>query len=187
MWKHFITLIVCVQASRLFGFFLEAEYGGMHCLVAFPSSRILQPCSRARGTLQVAQLARSFTSVHVKRGSQSIGTRLAKPSWNWSAGCSAWLDFEARVERRARWSSVRSFASLQEAEKERRVEGGRLREAMETGKEVGLAEKKGEKKLADAPEKPEMCTADELHYVPVPDTDWRLALWRYLPSKNASS
>ncbi|KNA24183.1 hypothetical protein SOVF_018000 [Spinacia oleracea] len=34
-------------------------------------------------------------------------------------------------------------------------------------------------------EKPENCTADELHYVTVPNTDWRLALWRYLPSSNA--
>lgn len=28
----------------------------------------------------------------------------------------------------------------------------------------------------------EICTADELHYVPVPNSDWRVALWRYLPS-----
>lgn len=28
----------------------------------------------------------------------------------------------------------------------------------------------------------ETCTADELHYVPVPNSDWRAALWRYLPS-----
>lgn len=27
-----------------------------------------------------------------------------------------------------------------------------------------------------------ICTADELHYVPVPNSDWRVALWRYLPS-----
>ncbi|KAJ0106460.1 hypothetical protein Patl1_19188 [Pistacia atlantica] len=30
--------------------------------------------------------------------------------------------------------------------------------------------------------KPKICTADELHYVPVSNSDWRLALWRYLPS-----
>jgi hypothetical protein len=30
--------------------------------------------------------------------------------------------------------------------------------------------------------KPETCTADELHYVAVPGTAWRLALWRYLPN-----
>lgn len=30
--------------------------------------------------------------------------------------------------------------------------------------------------------KPDICTADELHYVPVPGTEWRLALWRYTPS-----
>lgn len=28
----------------------------------------------------------------------------------------------------------------------------------------------------------EIFTADELHYVSVPNSDWRLALWRYLPS-----
>ncbi|XP_077219810.1 alpha/beta hydrolase family protein [Tasmannia lanceolata] len=32
--------------------------------------------------------------------------------------------------------------------------------------------------------KPPICTADELHYVPVHGTDWRLALWRYTPSPN---
>lgn len=33
-------------------------------------------------------------------------------------------------------------------------------------------------KVAD---KPAVCTADELHYVKVPNSDWRLALWRYRP------
>lgn len=31
-------------------------------------------------------------------------------------------------------------------------------------------------------EKPPICTADELHYVPVSNSDWKLALWRYRPS-----
>ncbi|KAF8095094.1 hypothetical protein N665_0341s0020 [Sinapis alba] len=35
------------------------------------------------------------------------------------------------------------------------------------------------------PTKPPLCTADELHYVSVPNTDWRLALWRYLPPPQA--
>lgn len=30
-------------------------------------------------------------------------------------------------------------------------------------------------------EKPSICTADELHYVSVHNSDWRLALWRYKP------
>ncbi|XP_028805386.1 uncharacterized protein LOC114760297 [Neltuma alba] len=30
-----------------------------------------------------------------------------------------------------------------------------------------------------------LCTADELHYVSVSDSDWKLALWRYLPSPKA--
>ncbi|KAB8083042.1 hypothetical protein EE612_005115 [Oryza sativa] len=33
--------------------------------------------------------------------------------------------------------------------------------------------------------KPAICTADELHYVPVPGTEWRLALWRYRPPPEA--
>jgi hypothetical protein len=30
--------------------------------------------------------------------------------------------------------------------------------------------------------KPDTCTADELHYVTVSNSEWKLALWRYLPS-----
>ncbi|KAK1390020.1 AB hydrolase-1 domain-containing protein [Heracleum sosnowskyi] len=33
--------------------------------------------------------------------------------------------------------------------------------------------------------KPSICTADELHYVSVNASDWRLALWRYLPAPQA--
>lgn len=36
-------------------------------------------------------------------------------------------------------------------------------------------------KVADN-NKPTICTADELHYVLVPNSLWRLALWRYTPS-----
>uniref|UniRef100_A0A2N9ICC5 AB hydrolase-1 domain-containing protein n=1 Tax=Fagus sylvatica TaxID=28930 RepID=A0A2N9ICC5_FAGSY len=36
-----------------------------------------------------------------------------------------------------------------------------------------------------APEKPSICTADEIHYVSVSNSDWRLALWRYHPSPQA--
>ncbi|XXG45358.1 hypothetical protein AAC387_Pa02g0463 [Persea americana] len=42
-----------------------------------------------------------------------------------------------------------------------------------------------EKKASSKKKNPSICTADELHYVPVPGTDWRLALWRYLPPPNA--
>ncbi|KAL3636048.1 hypothetical protein CASFOL_020595 [Castilleja foliolosa] len=35
------------------------------------------------------------------------------------------------------------------------------------------------------PSKPSICTADELHYVTVNNSDWRLALWRYNPSPKA--
>lgn len=37
------------------------------------------------------------------------------------------------------------------------------------------------------PTKPPLCTADELHYVTVPNSDWRLALWRYFPSPQVSN
>lgn len=36
-----------------------------------------------------------------------------------------------------------------------------------------------------AANKPSICTADELHYVSVHNSDWRLALWRYKPSPKA--
>ncbi|KAH6802079.1 alpha/beta hydrolase family protein [Perilla frutescens var. frutescens] len=35
------------------------------------------------------------------------------------------------------------------------------------------------------PNKPPICTADELHYVTVNNSGWRLALWRYNPSPQA--
>lgn len=35
--------------------------------------------------------------------------------------------------------------------------------------------------VAKTAEKPSICTADELHYVSVDNSDWRLALWRYKP------
>ncbi|XP_039019571.1 uncharacterized protein LOC120151101 isoform X2 [Hibiscus syriacus] len=34
-------------------------------------------------------------------------------------------------------------------------------------------------------DKPSICTADELHYVSAPNSDWRLALWRYHPPPQA--
>ncbi|GFZ12236.1 alpha/beta hydrolase family protein [Actinidia rufa] len=36
-----------------------------------------------------------------------------------------------------------------------------------------------------ATDKPSICTADELHYVSVRNSDWRLALWRYKPPPKA--
>ncbi|KAL8196829.1 hypothetical protein R6Q57_024443 [Mikania cordata] len=39
-------------------------------------------------------------------------------------------------------------------------------------------------RLAD---KPPICTADELHYVSIHNSDWRLALWRYKPPPQAPS
>eukprot|EP00258_Populus_trichocarpa_P047432 XP_024463451.1 uncharacterized protein LOC7482855 isoform X2 [Populus trichocarpa] len=39
--------------------------------------------------------------------------------------------------------------------------------------------------VVKVPDKPPICTADELHYVSVSNSDWRLALWRYHPSPQA--
>jgi hypothetical protein len=35
--------------------------------------------------------------------------------------------------------------------------------------------------VSEKEKKASICTGDELHYVSVPNSDWRLALWRYLP------
>ncbi|KAJ6418553.1 hypothetical protein OIU84_001835 [Salix udensis] len=51
-----------------------------------------------------------------------------------------------------------------------------------TGRGNGLAVKKN---AESNNEKPDTCTADELHYVTVSGSEWRLALWRYLPSPKA--
>ncbi|XP_059455099.1 uncharacterized protein LOC132185328 [Corylus avellana] len=48
---------------------------------------------------------------------------------------------------------------------------------------IALEEKTKKKKKND--KKPAICTADELHHVSVPNSDWTLALWRYLPSPQA--
>lgn len=142
-------------------------------LPAFPRSRILHPKTRA------PQSSRG----RAPRADACIRTGLKTRSWSSTAVRQpSWGNFQRRVSNGTRWTTGRPLASLQEAEKPRReVELG---EAMEMDKEVGLAEKKDEKDSPDAPAKPNMCTADELHYVPVPGTAWRLALWRYLPSKN---
>ncbi|KAJ8758538.1 hypothetical protein K2173_000259 [Erythroxylum novogranatense] len=42
------------------------------------------------------------------------------------------------------------------------------------------------KPVVKMPDMPPICTADELHYVSAPNSDWRLALWRYRPSPLAS-
>ncbi|TYH77694.1 hypothetical protein ES332_D04G172200v1 [Gossypium tomentosum] len=39
---------------------------------------------------------------------------------------------------------------------------------------------------ASLPDKPSICTADELHYVSLPNSYWRLALWRYHPPPQAT-
>lgn len=74
------------------------------------------------------------------------------------------------IEWRRNWSSVRPFATAKEAGKKPSV--GKELESISGGD-------------LDRIGKPETCTADELHYVAVPKTDWRIALWRYLPSKSA--
>lgn len=85
-----------------------------------------------------------------------------------------------------RWSAVRPFASLgRRAEEDQQQQQGKMKMLKEMEKEAtggmppaGDEEANNKKKLG----KPEECTADELHYVAVPGTPWRLSLWRYLPS-----
>lgn len=77
---------------------------------------------------------------------------------------------ERPIEWKRSWSSVRAFATAREAGEKQVLE--KELESV-TGREL------------DRVGKPEIFTADELHYVVVPRSDWRLALWRYLPSKSA--
>ncbi|GMN46377.1 hypothetical protein TIFTF001_015560 [Ficus carica] len=52
----------------------------------------------------------------------------------------------------------------------------RRRRSLPLRASVGVAvEKSRDKRFS-------ICTADELHFVAVPNSDWKLALWRYLPS-----
>ncbi|KAG0615046.1 hypothetical protein M758_5G010300 [Ceratodon purpureus] len=74
---------------------------------------------------------------------------------------------------RVGWSLVRAYASAQGGERER--------EKQKHHKELEAVAGGDMNRMG----KPEICTADELHYVAVPRTDWRLALWRYLPSQSA--
>jgi len=76
---------------------------------------------------------------------------------------------ERPIEWKRHWSSVRQFATAREA-------GGKSSVEKELESVAG-----GD---LDRIGKPEICTADELHYVAVPKSDWRLALWRYPPSKH---
>ncbi|CAK7349678.1 unnamed protein product [Dovyalis caffra] len=49
----------------------------------------------------------------------------------------------------------------------------------------GLAVKENAENNKKNIKKPDVCTADELHYVTVSNSEWKLALWRYLPSPKA--
>lgn len=75
--------------------------------------------------------------------------------------------------KRRSWSSVRPMSSLG---KKPEKDGDAKSEVLES---VVAAAAGGEMNMIG---KPETCTADELHYVAVPGTAWRLALWRYLPN-----
>lgn len=75
---------------------------------------------------------------------------------------------ERPIEWKRNWSSVRPLTTAREAGEKPSVEKELESVAGGDLNRIG---------------KPEICTADELHYVAVPKTDWRLALWRYRPSK----
>ena len=77
--------------------------------------------------------------------------------------------------KRRSWSSVRPMSSLGKKQEE---DGDAKNEVLKSVVEAA-AGGGGELNMIG---KPETCTADELHYVAVPGTAWRLALWRYLPN-----
>lgn len=68
-----------------------------------------------------------------------------------------------RIRLRSSFSGLRATSSLATPESEPAGSGS-------TSSKIELDE-----------EKEEECTADELHYVDVPGTEWRIALWRYIP------
>ena len=80
--------------------------------------------------------------------------------------------------KRRSWSSVRPISSLGKKQEE---DGDAKSEVLKSvvAAAAGGGGGGGELNMIG---KPETCTADELHYVAVPGTAWRLALWRYLPN-----
>jgi hypothetical protein len=88
---------------------------------------------------------------------------------------------ESRETKEGLASSLASDAT--KAKDDRSQQSPETTAAAEDEEEAGLACTDDD---ATKPDKPEMCTADELHYVSVPGTDWRLALWRYLPASDVS-
>ncbi|CAK9194294.1 unnamed protein product [Sphagnum troendelagicum] len=84
-----------------------------------------------------------------------------------------------------RWSAVRPFASLGRRAEEDQQQQEKMKTLKEMEKEAaGRMPPAADEEANNKTElgKPEECTADELHYVAVPGTPWRLSLWRYLPS-----
>lgn len=90
---------------------------------------------------------------------------------------------ESRTDWKSTWSSsLRPFASLGRAAERKNLEKEVGEDARDAAKEVESVAGEDANRIG----KPEVCTADELHYVPVPGTSWRLSLWRYLPSPSVT-
>lgn len=83
-------------------------------------------------------------------------------------------------------SKVRTFASSPQRSDDSSVGNSSPKEGTTDVKKIlkeGLFVDAAEA-LEEKLDKPEICTADELHYVAVPGTNWRLALWHYRPPPN---
>lgn len=127
-----------------------------------------RPVSPARFSLHPRFRTFSHTSQEAAHGVYFPRRRLQLSALGCCGGKA--LSRERPIEWRRNWVSVRPFATTRGAGEKPAVE--KELESFEGGD-------------LDRIGKPEICTADELHYVAVPKSDWRLALWRYLPSKSA--
>ena len=138
---------------------------------------VLRSCLSTRPA-PLACFALNLRFKSFSHGSQEAARRVSFPrrhlqlSSGRSCGGKA-LCRERPIEWKRNWSSVTSFATARGA-----GAGPEEKQILEKELESITGEN------LDRIGKPEICTADELHYVAVPRTDWRLALWRYLPSKS---
>ncbi|KAF7827756.1 putative peptidase S9, serine active, alpha/Beta hydrolase [Senna tora] len=84
-------------------------------------------------------------------------------------------------------SSVRSFASLPSLPRAAalRLLSPRLSSPPSSPLRLNAFSTDAADAIIKVPDKPSICTADELHYVSVSNSDWRLALWRYHPCPKA--
>lgn len=121
----------------------------------------------------------SFSSLQQARNGVSLASARRRVEFSFArafgGGGVAFVGQEPPTQwKRRSWSSVRPVSSLGKKPAE---DGDAKSAVLESA--VAAAARGGELNTIG---KPETCTADELHYVAVPGTAWRLALWRYLPN-----